>query len=168
MRVTLLVIAFAFELSAQPFDFRAATENPAVLAALQDLGVRGFFEFEQREVAAFIVKDKMDRISCLVWPRSAGVRSAHYLGVIPDGTVAIAHTHPLRAEERSRGDIAESKRIGLPIFVITRWCLYVVDPASGDRVRLIYLKDWARPAGSSRGCKTDWLHQPAEVRAARN
>ena len=168
MRVTLLVIAFAFELSAQPFDFRATTENPAVLAALQDLGVRGFHRFDQREVAAFIVKDDKGLISCLMWPHSAALRSEHYLGVIPNGTVAIAHTHPLRAAEPSRGDVAESKRIGLPIYVITRWCLYAVDPASGDQVRLIYLKDWARPVGSSRGCKTDWFPQPAEVQAARN
>jgi hypothetical protein len=78
----------------------------------------------------------------LLWPHTANLRSEHYEGEIPAGTVALAHTHPLFAERPSKGDVAESMRIRLPIYVITRWHLYVVDPQSGERVALIANRSW--------------------------
>lgn len=40
-------------------------------------------------------------------------------------------THPIYAEKPSRGDVDLAQRIGLPIYVVTRWYLYVVDPTTG-------------------------------------
>src|SRR5581483_1901773 len=82
---------------------------------LQDLAVRGSSKVDDLEVAAFIVKGPDGAVRCLMWPHTANRRAEEYHGSVPEGTVAIAHTHPLFAELPSRGDVEQSKRIGLPM-----------------------------------------------------
>ena len=125
------------------FDVRNSANDPQVLAALQNLAARGAHQVDQQEVAAFLVRDANGAVSCVMWPHTANRRSEHYEGAVPAGTVAIAHTHPIFAERPSRGDIEQAKKIGLPIYVVTRWNLYVVD-ATGEVVRLIAQKNWSR------------------------
>ena len=139
-------------MGAASFDLRRAADDPEVLAFLQDLALRGSHQVDQQEVAAFIVQDESGATSCLLWPHTANVRSEHYRGAIPAGTVAVAHTHPLFAEQPSRGDVAESKRIGLPIYVITRWHLYVVDPQSGESIALVRQSSWMQ-SSTHRQCR---------------
>ena len=126
------------------FDFRASGTNPAVLGILSDLSERGARTIDDIEVAAFIVKTPDGQLSCVLWPHTASIRSARYDGPIPIGTIALAHTHPLYAERPSRGDVDQAQRIGLPIYVVTRWHLYVVDPTTGQSVELIRQKNWTR------------------------
>jgi len=153
-----LLTLLATQAFGQMFDFRRAAEDQEVLALLQDLAVRGASQPGNFEVAAFIVLKADGAVSCLLWPRSASVQSANYQGRIPDGTVAIAHTHPIYAPEASSGDVAQSKRIGLPIYVLTRLNLSVVDPSSGERVALIERKSWIRSMGQRRECQRRWLN----------
>lgn len=154
MRFALLLLAiYTTGVSADSFDFRRATDDPQVLGSLQDLAFRGANLSDGQEVAAFIVRDGSGGTACWLWPHPANVRSEHYRGGIPTGTVAVAHTHPLGSEQPSRGDVAESKRIGLPIYVISRWDLYVVDPQTGERVPLIAHKNWMR-GGSRNQCRS--------------
>ena len=144
MRCAILLLAFcASSSAAESFDVRGVADDPHALAVLQDLALRGAQQVDQREVAAFLVRDANGAISCVMWPHTANLRSEHYRGAIPAGTVAIAHTHPIFAERPSRGDIEQAIRIGLPIYVITRWNLYVVD-ATGAVIALIIQKNWAR------------------------
>jgi len=152
----------------RPFDFHTAAADPDVLGMLQDLAVRGSSKVDDLEVAAFIVKGPDGAVRCLMWPHTANRRAEEYHGSVPEGTVAIAHTHPLFAELPSRGDVEQSKRIGLPIYVITRWHLYAVDPASGERVQLIRQKNWTRTASKRCHCQDAWLPQPAEARGQGN
>ena len=127
------------------FDVRRSADDPHVMAALQDLAHRGVYQVDQTEVAAFLVRDSNGVISAVRWPHTANRRSEHYEGAIPAGTVAIAHTHPLQADPRpSRGDIEQARKIGLPIYVVTRRNLYVVD-ASGGVMELFARTDWMRP-----------------------
>jgi len=149
------VLLFAIRLSASTagsFDVRSAADDPQVLAVMQDLALRGAHQVDQQEVAAFLVRDANGAISSVLWPHTANRRSEHYDGAVPAGTVAIAHTHPIFAERPSRGDIEQAREIRLPIYVITRWNLYVVD-ATGAVMPLIEKKNWARSP------------RPAEVRA---
>ena len=145
---------FILALLNRPFDFRTA--DPALIGILRTLANRGAFLRNDMEVAAFIVRDGNGELACQMWPHTASIRAAHYQGAVPAGTVAVAHTHPIYAEQPSRGDIEQAKRIGLPIYVITRWSLYVVDPSSGASVAVISQKNWTRSP------------QPAEVQAMRN
>jgi hypothetical protein len=119
--------------------------DPSLLGLLQQVGYRGASEFfDEMEAGAFIVRQSDGGYALVPWPaNTADVRSAHYVGVIPAGTVAIAHTHPFQAEQPSKGDIAQAKKIGLPIYVISRWSLYVAEP-SGEVIGLIVRKNWQR------------------------
>ncbi len=83
----------------------AISFDPRLLKPLQELAIRGAYQVDQQEVAAFIVQDASGVISTVLWPHTANARSEHYRGAIPAGTVAIAHTYPLYAERPSRGDI---------------------------------------------------------------
>lgn len=142
MRALILLFAISAP-AAEPFDVRSPAHDPRVMAVMQDLAARGERQIEQREIAAFLVRDANGAISSVLWPRTWNSRSERYDGVIPPGTVAIAHTHPSRADKRpSRGDIEQAVRIGLPIYVITRWHLYVVD-SSGVVIRLYVREDWS-------------------------
>jgi len=128
------------------FDVRHSVDDPHVLSALQDLAHRGAYQTDQTEVAAFLVRDANGVITSVMWPHSANRRSEHFEGMIPAGTVAIAHTHPLQADQHpSGGDIALAKKIGLPIYVVTRRNLYVVD-SSGVVIELL--------------TRTNWTHSP--------
>lgn len=126
-----------------PFDLAGAA-GPEMLGILSDVSQRGARQRDDMEVAVFIVKAPDGRLSCLLWPHTASIRSARYDGAIPIGTIALAHTHPLYAEKPSRGDVALAQRMGLPIYVVTRWHLYVVDPTTGLSVELIRQKNWTR------------------------
>lgn len=134
--------------TASPFDVRRAANDRQALAVMQDIALRGAHEVDQQEVAAFIVRDANGAISSVLWPHTANRSSEHYDGVIPAGTVAIAHTHPIFLEHPSSGDIAQARRIGLPIYVITRWNLYVVN-ATGAVMRLIENRNWTHSPGPS-------------------
>ena len=114
-----------------------AGADPEMLGILSDVSERGARTTSDMEVAVFIVKAPNGHLSCLLWPHTASIRSAHYDGPVPPGTIALAHTHPIYAERPSRGDVAQALRIGLPIYVVTRWHLYVVDPTTGQSVELI-------------------------------
>jgi proteasome lid subunit RPN8/RPN11 len=138
------------------FDYRRAADDLRVLSVLQEMAVRGAQQVDDREVAAFLVQDASGSIASVKWPHSGAARSERYDGVIPAGTVAIAHTHPTYAPLPSRGDVGQAMRIGLPIYVITRWSLYVVDPTSGTCLALIEHKNWMRSP------------RPAAVQATRN
>jgi len=146
---------FILALLNPPFDFRTA-DNPALLGILRALAIRGAYTTNDMEVAAFVIRNSDGELACLPWPHTASVRAAHYQGAIPPGTVAVAHTHPRQFERPSSGDIEQAKRIGLPIYVISRWYLYVIDPSSGASITLITQKNWMRSP------------QPAEAQVVRN
>jgi hypothetical protein len=136
---------------AQSFEFHRIDDS-ALIGALQGVALLGFLRIDNTEVAAFIVRDG-GVISCSLWPTTVMIRSARYDGMLPEGTVAVAHNHPLELPRPSRGDIAEAKRIGLPIYVVTRWRVWVVDPSTGDQVELIRDRNWTRGAIGGR-CHT--------------
>jgi len=136
----------AIFLLAFSFDVRHFVDDPHLLALLQQMARSGAERSDQSEIAAFLVRDTAGAISFVPWPQSGRFRSESFRGVIPLGTVALAHTHPWQADQRpSRGDIEQAKKIGLPIYVVTRWNLYAVD-ADGNVVEIFARTDWTRPA----------------------
>lgn len=138
-----LILSLGTELSGQPFDFRGAPANHAVAGILRTLAGKAALKTDEMEVAIFIVREPDGDFTCRLWPHTASRRSEHYKGSIPTGTVAIGHTHPYYMPLPSGGDVAESTRIGLPIYVVSRWEVNVVDPASGKNVLLLRGTAWS-------------------------
>jgi len=142
-----LILVLSIYTSTAAFDVRRTAYDPQVLQLLKTIAVRGANLADQQEVAAFLVRDGNGVVSLVMWPHTANRRSEHFEGTVPPGTVAIAHTHPIFAERPSHGDIEQARKIGLPIYVITRWNLYVVD-AAGTVIPLIAQRNWTRSTES--------------------
>lgn len=82
------------------------------------------------ERAAFLVLDN-GHIRLETWPASNAYHAAAWSGRIPEGTVAIAHTHPQAFPDASVHDRSEAQRLGIPIFVLTPQSVVLIDPRDG-------------------------------------
>jgi hypothetical protein len=89
------------------------------------LGGYGRFSAER---AAFLVKTSDGRVDCVVWPATNAFQNAGWSGPRPEGTTAIAHTHPRALVQPSAHDHLEATRLGLPIYVVTPDRVTVADP----------------------------------------
>ena len=78
-------------------------------------GGYGRFSIER---AAFVIRERDGGLTMQRWA-SAAYRRASFRGSIPPGTIAIAHTHPLRSPGPSEHDRVEARRLGLPVIVVT-------------------------------------------------
>jgi hypothetical protein len=133
---------------------RASVENSmlndsatrAYLAHLLRLGGGGY---RQTERAAFLVIDGDGNYQCLLWPYHNGLARETFRGAIPDGTVAVMHTHPNRHPRPSFHDQREAVRIGLPFLVVSRQHIYAVT-LDGDVVPVVEQEWWFRDAGIDR------------------
>lgn len=83
------------------------------------------------ERAAFVIRDRDGALRLIEWPFRREFRRARWDGAAPTGTIAIVHTHPRALPMPSRGDHAEARRIGLPIYVLTRSGVSVANAESG-------------------------------------
>lgn len=113
-----------------------------VLRMSIDLLRRSRYGSDNYEYAAFILRDDAGRYSSQPFPALRQFRRAESRGPTPTGAVAIIHTHPERMERPSLQDQLESRRLGIPIYVLTRWAIYKVDPNTGNNVRVVHRTDW--------------------------
>src|SRR5439155_3487477 len=81
----------------------------------------------QSERAAFLVRRPDGRLTTLAWQAGENAE-ASYTGSIPLRCVAVIHTHPARSPQPSKHDLAEARRIGLPIVVITPQSVIAATP----------------------------------------
>ena len=104
---------FAIQLAApsDAFDVRRAVNDPCVMNTFGQLLKRGGGILGRVEAAAFLVQESDGSLTMVFWPENGVSRKAKFHGAIPQGTVAIVHTHPPEMERPSRGDLAEAKRL---------------------------------------------------------
>ncbi|HEY4641093.1 MAG TPA: Mov34/MPN/PAD-1 family protein [Thermoanaerobaculia bacterium] len=75
--------------------------------------------FEHREEAAFIVRAKSGNYYSIEWPSTGELDSARWEGAFPEGTVAIAHTHPTHLPNPSTIDATVARNVHVPVYVVT-------------------------------------------------
>jgi hypothetical protein len=121
-----------------------------------DLLARAGTRGPEMEAAAFLVSTEQG-MKCVLWPHDRRARTQAFRGAIPPGTVAIAHTHPDRADlrEPSKVDLLEARRTGLPIYVVTNWTIWLADPDTGrpKEIAFTWKRDIVRTANRACGCK---------------
>lgn len=154
---------FAIQLAApsEAFDVRAAVDDPCVMNAFAQLLKRGEGILGRLEAAAFLVRDEDGSLRMVLWPRTEFSRKETFRGVIPPGTVAIAHTHPPTMERPSRGDEAEAARLGLTIMVVTYWQIWAVEP-SRQHVPITRRGDWSHKAERN-ACTANFAELPHQI-----
>ncbi len=91
-------------------------------------------QFGGTEGAAFVVDRGDGELACLVWPHTHQYHQETFNGAMPPGTVAIIHTHPMRVPMPSPQDIRESRRVGIPIYVLTPTRVTKAVPTSASPV----------------------------------
>jgi len=127
--------------------------RPNVAACFGELLKLGGYGKRPQERAAFLVLHANQRFACVVWPPSFGYRSERWTGPIPDGTVAIVHTHPEREPRPSSFDIAEAERIGVPILILTNDSVTVAYSSPAKQTATLAGRNWtARGAGAHCSC----------------
>lgn len=126
------------------FDFRQAGADPDIRQVFANFMNLSGSRTDDLEHAAFLVRDGYGTLSCVQWPYANTGHARAYRGVIPAGTVAILRVQSWGNERPSPADTAQSVRSGLPVYTLTRWHMYAVDPASGEKVQIVSGKDWSR------------------------
>jgi proteasome lid subunit RPN8/RPN11 len=103
-------------------------QHREIVACVDALLARSHFG-KGTEQAAFIVLTEKREFACVPWrTHETTSHSARYRGRIPQGTVAIAHTHPASSPEPSRQDQREADRVDVPFLVVSAENVVVVRP----------------------------------------
>jgi hypothetical protein len=147
MRTILTALAVLATLStpsadADPIAIDASLfEHPIMVEAFADLVARSGYGRFTIELAAFVRLLPDGRFVSELWPSERGFQQASFTGRIPNGTVAIAHTHPLRIPRPSRHDVELAKRLGIAVLVLTPRNITVVQP-DGSVETLLHDRSW--------------------------
>jgi len=153
----LLVLSLAPPAAAQHNPFLAI---PITDDFLNDRAIRGYFADLLRlggyghwstERAAFLVRTETGDVRCVLWPAGGELNREHFSGKVPDGAVAIVHTHPEQTPRGSTGDHHLSQTYGVPIFVLTPRNIYLVTPAQPN-VPVVEGRMWAIEVLGERKC----------------
>ena len=134
----MLAIALLLAVSADACGELCHTDAVEQYARLNALASMTRHESER---AAFLVRGPDGRLTTVAW--KAGDRAeASYTGRVPPQCVAVIHTHPPEAPQPSKQDVAEARRIGLPIVVITAQSVTVATPQG--TTRQLFDAGWTR------------------------
>lgn len=136
-------------------DQRVDDEALSVFAALLN---RASYLPPKHEAAAFMVRASDHDVRCVAWPVPVRAREATYRGVIPFGTIAIAHTHPdFAARTPSFEDVELARKSGLPVYVVTRGEIWIAEGVTGNVSRVEGRGGWSggvRPRTDCEGQRT--------------
>lgn len=97
--------------------------DPAVRKAFLMMMKDTRFGFSHMEEAAFVVQNADGDLSMVAWPPSGEPDSARWFGRFPDGTVAIAHTHPNYMPLPSKVDAVTARKSHVPVYVVTPFAI---------------------------------------------
>jgi hypothetical protein len=89
------------------------------------------------EHAAFVVLRDDGRFACVPWrDNRATPHGVRFKGVVPQGTVAVAHTHPAGQADPSRQDRLEADRFDVPFIVVSLGMITMARPGGEAVVTL--------------------------------
>jgi JAB domain-containing protein similar to deubiquitination enzymes len=118
-----LMLAVALTI-AYPFDARTLARAD-ISSCFDELFAHAYYGHADYESAAFLILNNDKSIGCREWRPSFAFRTAQWTGSVPDGTIAIAHTHPQRLRRPSRQDLKTAADAGVPVIVVTQSWLAV-------------------------------------------
>lgn len=131
----------------QVLDYAKLVSQPEVVRYFSEMLRQALGAGGGREEAAFVIRDGSGAIVFHPWPRSGKSKVASWRGPVPEGVIAIAHTHPSNWWSAATAhDLAEARRTRLPIFILTRAKICVADPATGKNVVVVDSARWRENA----------------------
>lgn len=119
----LLQVLLSATLLAPPKDADLLMNDRATTCYVRLMAQAGWgWRLDER--AAFLVRG-LQGLECVEWNSRLMPMRARFEGRIPNGTVAIVHTHPAKTPDPSAGDVAEAQRLGIPFLVITPNAIFI-------------------------------------------
>jgi hypothetical protein len=115
-------------------------------ALLADAG----YGSRREERAAFVIRKDDGSLAFVRWPFESASHRASFSGAAPRGLVAVVHTHPPNSPLPSPGDAGVARRLGVPVYVLTRT---LVTRTTGLRTEHVWSGDWNPDRFLSR-CRT--------------
>jgi hypothetical protein len=113
-----LVASLFLQLAATPAPPPDLIEHPDVLSYCRSLVTQS--EAKDHEEGAFVVRNRDGLVYFVPWPPSRLRHMLFWRGRIPEGTIAIVHTHaPPMDGVVSKHDGATARRTGLPVYILT-------------------------------------------------
>jgi proteasome lid subunit RPN8/RPN11 len=112
-----LMLAVALTI-AYPFNDQTLARAD-VHACFDHLLAHAYYGRADYESAAFLVLNDDQTIVCRDWPPTFAFRAAQWSSAVPNGTIAIAHTHPAAMRRPSTVDLNTAAAVGVPIIVLT-------------------------------------------------
>ena len=122
---------------AYPFS-KVVLEREDVSTCADRVLALGWYGRVDWERAAFLRIGDRGLFNCEVWPAKLQFHAATWSGRMPDGTVAIVHSHPRTLPDPSTNDVAEAHRLGIPVIVVTPDSVTMVMPRDGTLIRTSY------------------------------
>jgi RHS repeat-associated protein len=117
-----------------PTGLDAVTSDPMVREYFFDLWRQAGYGKRETERAAWITKDpQTGQFGCAKWPWTADYRSETWGGPLPQGTVALAHTHPDTTSPKpstsgDKSDAIAARDTNHPVYTITRGGIWKIEP----------------------------------------
>jgi hypothetical protein len=112
--------------------------DAGVLHGAWDLLGQAMMGVSDRERSAFVRRGADGNLTLSAWPYRAAAMEAS-AEAMPAGTIAIIHTHPNRRQNPSVDDADVARRLGIPVFVITRTTIRYT---TGSRAQSVWHGDW--------------------------
>lgn len=150
--VVVLVLNLAGPLSAALPESPTAEElaaDPQVRSLFVELFTRDGLPLDERERAAFIIREADGTYGMVLWPSCEKPRTAKFRGAVPSTAVAVVHTHPIRFPKGSLTDAKQAKRLQLPFYVLTIRSIHYVEPSNGRNIE-VHRGPWLKVLRTSR------------------
>jgi hypothetical protein len=149
MHIAFVTITLAATVSLLRDPVFGSESGLALIRELQWANRAGAFDGSER--AAFVVDSGNGALACLAWPSTHQHEQETFHGAIPPGTIAIIHTHPITVTMPSRQDEDQSRRLGIPIYVLTPLLVSKAVPYSKSVV--VHRGAWVRSPSGPAQCK---------------
>lgn len=131
----------------RPRAWEIIARDEALLGKLASMTLFARSRANHTEAAAFVVW-REGTLSLVPWPDQFERHRQTWQGRIPDGAIAVVHTHPDRRPTLSLGDRDLARSTGLAVVALSRWAIWIADPDRSDPVPLVERRNWA--AGAAR------------------
>ena len=132
--IAILIALIAY---AQPADAESAND-PVVRQFFWSLMQQNRYGFTETEGAAFVTRSADGQIEFIHWPSDRPHR-ATWKGKVPQGVIAIVHTHPNWIPDPSLVDARTAKLRRIPVYVVTRGRIM---KTTGDSTETVSKGDW--------------------------
>jgi proteasome lid subunit RPN8/RPN11 len=113
--------------------------DPTVRGALWKLLEDAHYGHAEMEEAMFIVRGTDGVLSFVRWHPTGAAHQAQWNAAVPQGTIAIAHTHPNTLPRPSTNDIRTAMQANLPVYVVTRT---KITKTSGGETSVVLKGEW--------------------------